>query len=44
MGPGSMSIARPIMFSSISLLPTCALAMIAISWIPGCVKASMISR
>ena len=35
--------AQPIMFSSISLLPTCALAMITICQIPGCVKLSMMA-
>ena len=43
-GPGSTSIARPIMFNSSSVLPTWALAIITICHIPGWVKASMISR
>ena len=43
-GPGSLSMAHPIMFSSISLLPTCALAMMTICQTPGWVKLSMISR
>lgn len=43
-GPGSLSMAQPIILSSISDFPTWADAIITICQIPGCVKLSMISR